>query len=320
MAKRVLVVAGREGVAPALQTQIEIWGGALDFALATSANEALWEVRGSPYDLVLAPWQLPEMTGLEFAEVVQALSPATRLILIGVPVTPALQNQAKSLGVYALLAQATPQEIAGFIGRALEIPLPQPRPAPLPRPTPPPARETPTAAPAPPAKGEAPPPAAPAQPKAPTAAAPAAAARPKAPPTAPPAPRVTLTPAQQQGARQSLQDLLVSIGPQVAFLISTAGDLLASEGSAGDLDLVALAARAVPSLAGSDGLARALGDDLLSSLYLFTGSRYDLYAFTVTRTIMLLFIFDKTVVEGKLGSVWLYTRRVVEGLRESLSP
>ncbi len=315
MPKRVLVVAGREGVAPALQVQIELWGDTLDFSLAASGNEALWEIRGSPYDLVLAPWQIPEMTGMEFAEVVQALSPATRVVLVGAPVTPALQSQADSLRIFALLPDITPQEVAVVVSRALAVPLPRPRPAP-----PPPAREAPVQ-PAPAAAARPAPAPAPTQP-APAAARPApvqpapATARPA---PAQPAPKVALTRDQKEAVGRALRDLLASIGPQVALLASAAGEPLVIEGTSGDLHLPALAARAVGSLAGAGDLAQLLGDDTMLGLSLFTGSRYDVYAFFITADASLVLVFDKRIVEGKLGSVWLYTRRVVEELRGVLA-
>jgi len=296
MARRVLIVAGKEGYIPVLQAQIELWGGVLDFTLAASGNEALWEIRGSPYDLVLAPAQLPEMAGMEFAEVVQALSPATRVVLVGARITPALQSQAEALRLFALLPEVSVQEVATVIGRALGLPVPRPKPPPPPKEAPPPPPK------------EAPPPAAP--PAAPPVQ------KPAAPP--PPAPRVTLTPAQQEAVRRALRDLVASIGPQLALMVSVAGEVLLAEGSAGDMPIPALAAQMASGLAGIGGLARLLKDDRFLGLSLFSGSRYDLYAFTVTPTTVLLLIFDKMVVESKLGSVWLYTRRVVEELRTAL--
>ncbi len=289
MARRVLIVAGREGYAPALQAQIELWGDSLDFVLAASGNEALWEIRGSPYDLVLAPAQLPEMAGMEFAEVVQALSPATKVVLVGAKITPALQSQAEALRLFALLPEVSVQEVAAVIGQALGLPVPRPKP--------PPPKETPV--PAPPA---APPPRKPAAP----------------PPSAPPVPRVALTPAQQEAVRRALRDLVVSIGPQMALLVSVAGETLLAEGSAGDIPISTLATQMASGLAGAGQLARLLKDEKFLGLSLFSGSRYDLYAFTVTPTTALLLVFDKMVVEGKLGSVWLYTRRIVEELRAAL--
>ncbi len=291
MAKRVLVVAGREGVAPAFQVQIELWGKVLDFTLAASGNEALWEVRGSPYDLVLAPWQLPEMTGIELAEIIRELSPATRVVLVGVKVTPALRNRARSLGIYALLPEASPQEVAALIGRALEVPLPRPpRAKPEPEPTPPPAQVVTRPAEAPPA----------AQP-------------------APPPPTVKLNRKQQDGVRRALRDLVVSVGPQVALLADMAGHVLVLEGTTGDLDMEALSDHAAAGLAGSDDLAALLNDQVQLGLFLLVGDKYDTYAFTITAETLLLFVFDKSVGEVKLGSVWLYTRRVVDDLREILS-
>ncbi len=292
MARRVLIVAGREGYAPALQAQIELWGGSLDFVLAASGNEALWEIRGSPYDLVLAPAQLPEMAGMEFAEVVQALSPATKVVLVGAKITPALQSQAEALRLFALLPELSVQEVATVIGRALGLPVPRPKPPP-----PPPPKEAPV-----PTPPKASPPRKPAAP----------------PPSAPPVPEVALTPARQEAVRRALRDLVVSIGPQLALLVSIAGETLLAEGSAGDIPISTLAARMASGLAGAGELARLLKDEKFLGLSLFSGSRYDLYAFTVTPTIVLLLVFDKMVVESKLGSVWLYTRRVVEELRAAL--
>lgn len=303
MARRVLIVAGREGYPPALQAQIELWGDSLDFTLAASGNEALWEIRGSPYDLVLAPAQLLEMAGMEFAEVVQALSPATKIVLVGAKITPALQSQAEALRLFALLPEVSVQEVATVIGRALGIPVPRPKP-------PPPPKEVPAPAPtAPPPRKEAPAPA-------PTAPPPRKPAVP--PPEVPPPPKVTLTPAQQEAVRRALRDLVVSIGPQLALLVALSGETLLAEGSAGDLPISTLAARMASGLAGAGELARLLKDEKFLGLSLFSGSRYDLYAFTVTSTTVLLLVFDKMVVESKLGSVWLYTRRVVEELRTVL--
>ncbi len=291
MARRVLIVAGREGYPPALQAQIELWGDSLDFTLAASGNEALWEIRGSPYDLVLAPAQLPEMAGMEFAEVVQALSPATKVVLVGAKITPALQSQAEALRLFALLPEVSVQEVATVIGRALGLSVPRPKPPP----PPPPKEVTPPAPSAPP----------PRKPAAP-------------PPEAPPPPKVTLTPAQQEAVRRALRDLVASIGPQLALLVALSGETLLAEGLAGDLPISTLSARMTSGLAGVGELARLLKDERFLGLSLFSGSRYDLYAFTVTSTTVLLLVFDKMVVESKLGSVWLYTRRVVEELRTAL--
>ena len=307
MAKRVLAVAGREGVAPALQVQIELWGDSLEFTLAASGNEALWEIRGSPYDLVLSPWQLPEMNGMEFAEVVQALSPATKVVLIGVPqITPPLQSQAERLHLFALLPEISPPDAAAIISRALNIPLPRPKPAP----PPPPKEEPPVPVPAPapaPVKAK-PAPTAPAQP-APEAVQPAF----------PPVPQVTLSQAQTEAVRRALRDIVASVGPKVAFLASAAGEPLVVEGEAGELPLSALAARVAGSLSGVGEVAHLLNEEKFLGLNLFTGVRYDIYAFTITEASFLFMVFDKRVVEGKLGSVWLYTRRVVEDLRSALS-
>jgi len=300
MAKRVLAVAGREGVAPALQVQIELWGDSLEFSLAASGNEALWEIRGSPYDLVLSPWQLPEMNGMEFAEVVQALSPATKVVLIGVPkVTPPMQSQAERLQILALLPEVTPQDIAAVISRALGIALPRPKPAPPPPPDEKPAATKP----------------APTRSKPEVAAQPASASQ--SPPPEPPP--VTLTKAQTQAVRRALRDVIASVGPQVAFLASVSGEPLVIEGNPEDLPLSAVATQVAAGIVGLSDLARLLREEKFLGLNLFNGARYDIYVFTITEATSLFLIFDKQIVESKLGSVWLYTRRVVDDLSAALA-
>lgn len=348
MAKRVLVVSSQEGFAPVLQMQIELWGGILDFTLAASANEALWEVRGSPYELVLAPWQLPEMTGIEFAEVVQALSPASRLILIGAPVTPALQSQAEGLNVVALLGEVSPQEVAIVMSRTLDLPLPpaaatsqaesmvqsepvaQPSDALLPG-------DVGTAAAGPGVVTALPTEFSPLPvlPEEPVAAAQWEVAQVSEPgelepielepvqlETAPPepaGPTVVLTALQEEDVRQALRELLASVGPQAVVLVGGVGDPLVVEGAVQGLPLRSLSERAVSALENVDAMAQLLQDENLRGFALFVGSRFDVYAFAVTEATLLLMIFDKTVVEGKLGSVWLFTRRVVEELQRVLS-
>jgi len=96
------------------------------------------------------------------------------------------------------------------------------------------------------------------------------------------------------------------------------GEVLVTDGSSGNLDLVGLSSRAVATMVGSDDIAEFLGDEHLLGLGLFVGSRYDVYTFTVTDKTVLLLVFDKTILEGKLGSVWLYTRKIVEELQATL--
>ncbi|MGC8874489.1 MAG: hypothetical protein ACP5SI_08605 [Chloroflexia bacterium] len=318
MAKRALVVAARDGMAPSLQTQVELWGGAVDWTVATSANEALWEVRGSPYDLVLAPWQLPEMTGIEFAEVVLALSPGTRVVLVGVPVTPALRNQAQALGVFGLLPDAEPQQVAALISRALELPIPQPPPSTIPVPGKPPS---------PPGTGRQPSASAgatvpssarqalrpvPAKPPEVDSARPAVSAETRSP--------ITWTPEQRERVRRALQELLASIGPLLALLVDAQGKILMHEGPVQVPEADGLAAQAVRVLAARESMAPLLGDEHPMGFLFFTGARYDLYAFPVTEATVLLLVFDRVLGEGKLGPVWLYARRSVEELRGALSP
>ena len=105
----------------------------------------------------------------------------------------------------------------------------------------------------------------------------------------------------------------------MAFLASTAGDPLVVEGNPGDLPLPAVATQAAAGLQGMGDLARLLHEEKFLGLSLLTAARYDIYAFTITAATALFLVFDKRIVESKLGSVWLYTRRVVDELSTALA-
>lgn len=318
MPKRALMVAGPDGMAPALQMQIELWGDAVDWTVATSANEALWEVRGSPYVLVVAPYQLPDMGGMDFAEVVLKLSPTTRVVLVGVPMTPAIQNRAQALGVFGLLSDAEPQQVAALISRALEVPIPVPGPG-----FKPPGKTPVSSEVVPPEPLSSRPPVSPraqqalhvtpAKPVGPTEAGTAA---------VPVQERraVTWTPEQQARVGRALQELVASIGPLLALLVDVQGQVLLREGGVRVPEAEDLAAQVVRVLMVREEMARLLADDRLTGFLFFTGARYDLYAFPVTEASLLLLVFDRTLAEGKLGPAWLYARKSVEELRSALSP
>ncbi len=48
------------------------------------------------------------------------------------------------------------------------------------------------------------------------------------------------------------------------------------------------------------------------------GTRYEIYAFNVGQRFILTVVFDKNVNAGKLGSVWVYTRRVIRQLETTI--
>lgn len=318
MPKRALMVAGPDGMAPALQMQIELWGDAVDWTVATSANEALWEVRGSPYVLVVAPYQMPDMGGMDFAEVVLKLSPATRVVLVGVPMSPAIQNRAQALGVFGLLSDAEPQQVAALISRALDLPIPVPGPGLTPPATRP---ASPGLAPQATSPSRAPVPSRAQQALRPTPARPVGGT--EAGYTAPPVRAgraATWTPEQQERVVRALQELVAAIGPLLALLVDTGGQVLLREGGVRVPEAEDLAFQAVQLLSLREEMARRLADDRLTGFLFFTGARYDLYAFPVTEASVLLLVFDRALAEGKLGPVWVYARKCVEELRSALSP
>lgn len=100
MAYRILVVAGENEALRALSGQIPN----IEVKLIDSANEALWEVRTAPPEAIIADMNLPDMNGLEMAEILPNFDVPTRIILWSREENKAAQRHAETLGVHRFLS------------------------------------------------------------------------------------------------------------------------------------------------------------------------------------------------------------------------
>ncbi|MBC8074821.1 MAG: response regulator, partial [Chloroflexales bacterium] len=140
MAYRLLVVAGEN---PDLQNLKQHLGDDVSIVQVTSANEALWEVRSTPPHAIVADMILPDMSGLDMAEILPNFGVSTRVVLLSRANDDVARQQAGEFGVYRFIGGAiAPDQLRDEIIEALRqgledeqqavVPEPEPEPEPPP--------------------------------------------------------------------------------------------------------------------------------------------------------------------------------------------
>jgi DNA-binding NarL/FixJ family response regulator len=352
MTYRIVVVAGEYEALRALASQL---GEGIEVSFIESANEALWEVRSNPPHVILAALDLTEMTGLEIAEILPNFDVPTRIVICSQQENPAAQREAKELGVTQFLSgtlsvemlrsalDQAHQEYSIAVVQAEEDEEEDIEPEPEPEPEPKPKREPrPT-----PARSSAPPPerAAPASSRAPIArksgrgtgglsgrgglAARAAAMEHRAPERSEPehdfahshrrsAANMVLTSENLNPIRSIMSQLSQELGPQCILLTDRAGMVLVEVGTTDRLPVMILLPLLSTSFATSGEVARQLGEEDATTLYIHEGLNYDLYCFDIAQSFLLVLVFNKKVASSKIGAVWVNTKRAIRELQEAL--
>lgn len=97
MAHRLLVVTGGDDILQALPGQL---GDDLDITMVESANEALWEMRDTPPQAILANLTLPDMSGLDLADILPNFDASTKIVLWSREEDPDARRDAETQGVH----------------------------------------------------------------------------------------------------------------------------------------------------------------------------------------------------------------------------
>jgi DNA-binding NarL/FixJ family response regulator len=155
MTYRIVVVAGENQALRALTEQL---GDNVQVKMIESANEALWEVRSDPPEVIIADLDLSEMSGLEMAEILPNFDVPTKIVIWSRSENPTAEKEAKEFGVSAFLSGSiSVSDIQAAINQAvqeygitakqleeqeemIEEPDPEPEPVPIPAPARTPAR------------------------------------------------------------------------------------------------------------------------------------------------------------------------------------
>jgi CheY-like chemotaxis protein len=333
MAYRLLIVPGDNEDLRALPGQL---GDDVEVQILDSANDALWEVRNSPPEVIVADVELPGMSGLDLAEILPNFGVPTRVVLWSRAPNLKAAEQAASHGVHLFLNgplssselhDAVYQELARTASTAAPA---QSASEPAPPAAEPPVPETAAAAPAPDrAATPAPPAPAPERPRRERPAAPPA--QPASPPAAPeppprkPAPRprggsIVLTAENLKPIRGRMEALSQDIGSQCILLANRAGMVLTEVGITSGLPTMILLPLLSTSFSTAGQISQMLREEDSTALYMQEGNRYDLYCFDILQSFMLVIVFDKSgLATAKIGSVWVYAKRAIRDMQELLA-
>ena len=124
-------------------------------------------------------------------------------------------------------------------------------------------------------------------------------------------PKLTLTEEHVQLLSKRLRQLHAEAGAQCAFLSDRDGNVLARVGMTVGFDLDALALFVGKWFGAAAEIGWYLGDSTAFDLNYHDGVWYDLYAANIGKYLFLTLIFTKSAQTGKIGMVWVLTRRAV---------
>ncbi len=334
MAYRLMVIPGSSEVLSTLPEQL---GPDVEVKLLESANDALWEVRSAPPEALIADVDLPDMNGLEMAEILSSFDVPTRVLLYSRAQNAMAQKQAEEFGVYNFLQDPiSSEELHAALHEALVAKLPEPVAPPVPEPEPEPVPPVPEPTPAP--EREQPVPARvrlPASTPRPGRTG-GSGVRPVPPPhpTPPPEEDHVAAPVSRQGARrkdtlvltadnlapiQSIMSRLAQdLGTQCIMLTDRAGMVLVEVGTTHDLPTMILLPLLSTSFSTTGEVARQLHEEDATTLYIHEGLNYDLYCFDIVQRFLLVLVFNKKVATSKIGTVWISTKRAIRELHDAL--
>ncbi len=127
-------------------------------------------------------------------------------------------------------------------------------------------------------------------------------------------PKLALTDEQIALLTKRLRQLHGEAGAECAFLSDRDGNILARAGMTVGFDLETLALFVGKWFAAAAEIGWYLGDSAAFDLNYHDGVWYDLYAANIGKYLFLTLIFSKTAQTGKIGMVWVLTRKAVAEL------
>ncbi len=108
--KHILIVDDAKDILFLLQLSLKKLGSDFKVSTAMDGPSALEKIRQEKFDLVLADYMMPGMTGMDLAQQVQQISPDTRLILMTAYDTPLLREQVQLMA------------LSGFVSKPFTVP------------------------------------------------------------------------------------------------------------------------------------------------------------------------------------------------------
>lgn len=118
---------------------------------------------------------------------------------------------------------------------------------------------------------------------------------------------------------QHLENLRRDVGAKCILLADMLGQRLAEVGATEGLEIAALLSLLAGGFATTGELARHFGSGQAVNLNFHQGTQYEIYSANVGDNLFLAMLYDRKVQASRIGIVWLYTRRAVDGLIAVLS-
>jgi DNA-binding NarL/FixJ family response regulator len=327
---RLMIIPGSNEMLRALPTALS---ADIESQVIDSPNDALWEIRQSPPDVVIVDQNLPDMMGTDVVEIIPNFGIPTRVVLLSREPDEEVTRLARDAGVFALLTgNQTSDALREVVLSAVAAPpVTQPEPEPEPEPEPaPPTRQTTTR-----------------QPEAsrtndPTvttssrlARAVEAASRREAsssPAAREPEPEIipgrrssrrtgslVFTAENVKHLRSRISDLNQEIGAQCILLTDRAGMVLTEVGDTSGIPTMILLPLLSTAFSAAGQISQLLRENDANALYMQEGTRYDLYCFDILQHYMLVIVFNRGVLASKIGTVWVYAKRAIRDIQEHLA-
>ncbi len=118
-------------------------------------------------------------------------------------------------------------------------------------------------------------------------------------------------------ARQ-LETLRTDTGAERVVLATVSSEILFCAGGRRDEELQKLITAVAFTMVSTFHLSDRLGADEPQSMQFLVGEQADLYCANIDRNYFLSIFFDAQVRRGRIGTVWVFTRRAIKNLRELL--
>ena len=130
---------------------------------------------------------------------------------------------------------------------------------------------------------------------------------------------LVLSDRQFEQINRLLASLRFEVGAQCILLADLAGQVVTEVGISEGLETGTFMPLIADGFATAFKMAQYLHDKEAFNLNFYEGSNYDIYSTSVGDNLFLTLVFDRRRQPSRIGMVWLYAKRTIQDLLESLS-
>lgn len=123
---------------------------------------------------------------------------------------------------------------------------------------------------------------------------------------------------QFQEINRSLANLRFEVGAQCVLLADLAGQVISEVGITEGLDTGTFMPLIAEGFTTVFKMAQYLQDEETFNLNFYEGKQYDIYSTSAGENLFLTLVFDKTKQASRIGMVWLYAKRTIQDLLNTL--